>query len=141
MNHIEITQNLIVLLERWQKGELNERETWEEAERLVELTDDPWPTLEDDFPERYLPYKVLDYLEDLPKELITKDDIPFFISTLSARTREETQHAIKSFQAYFSKERWRERSEQLRGQTVTDGGTKWYWYNASDSLPYWYENE
>ena len=129
MNHIEISENLTVLLERWQREELDEREALEEAERLVEVTDDPWPTLEDDPPERHLSYKVLDSIVDLPLKLITQDDIPFFLNVLSAKTKDEAQSAVERFSAYFSEERWQERREQLRGQAITEGGTKLYAIN------------
>ena len=135
MNHTELTSVLLALLNRWQEGRLNEREVFEEAERIVENVDYPWPT-EEDTPERVLPYKVLDTLEELPRELVTQDDIPFLLDILSVHYKNDAQSAIRAFSSYFTKQRWYERREQLRGQAFTEGGTKWYY--VSDNPPHWY---
>jgi hypothetical protein len=77
---------LRALLERWQRGEIDERIVHDEAEAMLEQAD--WPVYQEADP-RSIVVEVLSHLEILDHQLITREDIPTMIAFLDVATGQE----------------------------------------------------
>lgn len=83
------TKALRSLLERWQAGEVDERFVHEEAERLWGHRDE-WPLYRETDP-RSIPLEVLEQLEILNHQLITREDVPTMLAFLDTPPGEQTR--------------------------------------------------
>lgn len=99
------------LLERWARGDLDERLVHQEAEaRYEEL--EPVPKFPRD-DSRSIPIEILSHLEILNHQLIVPEDIPAILAFLDTSPGEELE-AWQTWESYWSNVDYDERIERLR---------------------------
>jgi hypothetical protein len=96
---------------KWARGELDERSVHEEAEALYEQLE-PLPEYP---PEdaRSIPIEVLSHLEILNHQLIVREDIPAILDFLETHPGKELE-AWSQWEAYWNTLDYDERMERLR---------------------------
>lgn len=95
----EVRRNeILLLLEQWREGTVDEREVHEQAEALMERLEDT-PNYSKDDP-RSVAVEVLIHLDALNHQLITPKDIPAMLAFLRTPLGSES-HGWKSWRSYW----------------------------------------
>lgn len=99
------------LLQRWARGDLDERLVHEEAEAHFEELE-PLPAFPRD-DSRSIPIEILSHLEVLNHQLIIPEDIPAILAFLDTHPGEELE-AWQRWESYWNSVDYNERIERLR---------------------------
>lgn len=99
------------LLTRWLKGDLDERDVHEEAERLWSQSEE-WPEYSEEDP-RSIPLEVLSQLEILNHQLITKEDVPAMLRFLDTPPSRELD-AWRRWREYWDEVDFDKRRQELK---------------------------
>jgi hypothetical protein len=102
-------RELIALLEKWRRGEINEREVHETAEEILERHG--WHEYPESDP-RSIAFEVVSHLDILNFQLICRDDIPEIIRFLKTAPGKETE-AWERWKSYWDSIDYEERKLKL----------------------------
>ncbi len=114
---VEITREALRdLLENWRNGALSDMQVHQAAEEMAssgEMKD--WDFISPDGSGNHIACMVVSELEMLHLDLITKDDVPFFLVLLEL-PESKVEEAMSATTRRFSDELWNERKAEIKAR-------------------------